>query len=78
MIDTKGMTPQCASVVMYMVQYGSITGRDAAHKLGIAYLPTRIQDLKKKYGVSIKTEYEPNNNNGGYHARYSIFEAAHE
>lgn len=60
------------------MEFGSITGREACVKLGINYLPTRIQDLKKKYGVPIKTIFEPNQNNSGHHARYSIFEAAHE
>ena len=65
---------QCARVVRYIKDFGSISTKEAFNDLGITRLSGRIYDLKKK-GVPITDRMEKSKNRYGEdvsYKRYSI------
>ena len=66
---------QCAQVLRYIEQHGSITSLEAIEDLGILRLASRINDLKK-LGYPIEVTMEHYFVNGIYkrYARYRIAE----
>lgn len=65
---------QCARIVRYIKDFGSISTKEAFNDLGITRLSGRIYDLKKK-GVPITDRMEKSKNRYGEdvsYKRYSI------
>lgn len=48
---------QCDLILKYLKEHGSITTYESYSKLFITRLPSRIFDLKKKYGCEFEEEW---------------------
>lgn len=71
------MMTQTEMVLQYMHENGSITQMQAIMDLGCGRLSARINDIKNKLQVPVKTEIVPvkkKNGKTAYVARYSLVE----
>lgn len=68
---------QCAQVLDYLTEHGSITPREAIQEYGIMRLAARISDLRK-LGYRITSEAEIANNRYGKPVRYARYSMAEE
>ena len=66
------LKPSAQSVLAYMIDYGSITVRQAVDDLGTTELRSRISEIKRA-GYAVSSDYEDGKNRFGDPVRYKRY-----
>ena len=66
---------QCARIIDYMRQFGSISTLEAFNDLGVARLASRIHDLKGQ-GYNIVSETKTSKNRYGENVSFKVYRLA--
>lgn len=66
------LKPSAQSVLAYMIDYGSITVRQAVDDLGTTELRSRISEIKRA-GYAVSSDYEVGKNKFGDPARFKRY-----
>lgn len=66
------LKPSAQSVLAYMIDYGSITVKQAVDDLGTTELRSRISEIKRA-GYAVISDYEDGKNRFGEPVRYKRY-----
>ena len=71
-MDEKKLKPCAQNVLAYMIDYGSITVRQAVNDLGTTELRARISEIKRA-GYAVSSDYEVGKNKFGDPVRFKRY-----
>ena len=76
--EKKKRMSQCDEILLYMDIHGSITALEAMKNLGCMRLASRINDLRKRGYMIVKSMVRMTNEDGSYRGKYAEYHLANE